>query len=95
MTTPVVSPQASPLENAFRAFHGAMTSELVQSPADFGLGNTPARLVPDATTTVVCGFCSTGCGLNVHLKDGVAVNLTADPSYPVNLGMPARKDGRL
>ena len=25
---------------------------------------------PDATTTMVCGFCSTGCGLNIHLKEG-------------------------
>ena len=27
---------------------------------------------------MVCGFCSTGCGLNVHLKDGQAINLSAD-----------------
>ncbi len=91
MTTPVVTPQASPLENTLRSFDGSMTAELVQSPADFGLGNTPSRLTPDATTTVVCGFCSTGCGLNIHLKDGVAINLTADPSYPVNLGMACPK----
>ena len=25
---------------------------------------------------MVCGFCSTGCGLNIHLKDGVAIGLT-------------------
>ena len=40
---------------------------------------------------MVCGFCSTGCGLKVHLKDGEAVNLTADPDYPVNLGMACPK----
>ena len=51
----------------------------------------PARLAPDATTTMVCGFCSTGCGLNVHMRDGRAVNLSADTSYPVNLGMACPK----
>src|SRR5207244_263210 len=54
-------------------------------------GKVPARLQPDATTTMVCGFCSTGCGLNIHLKDGKAINLTADTNYPVNLGMACPK----
>jgi anaerobic selenocysteine-containing dehydrogenase len=40
---------------------------------------------------MVCGFCSTGCGLNIHLRDGTAVNLSADPEYPVNLGMACPK----
>src|SRR5438105_1924656 len=51
----------------------------------------PARLKPDSTTTVVCGFCSTGCGLNIHLKNGEAVNLSPDTHYPVNLGMACPK----
>ena len=42
-------------------------------------------------TTMVCGFCSTGCGLNIHMRDGQAVNLSADTSYPVNLGMACPK----
>ena len=54
-------------------------------------GKVPARLKPDDTTTMVCGFCSTGCGLNVHLKDGQAINLSADTDYPVNLGMACPK----
>src|SRR6266576_496925 len=48
-----------------RQWTGPLTRELVQRPGDFGLGHLPSRLQPDATTTVVCGFCSTGCGLNV------------------------------
>src|SRR5262245_56588572 len=70
-----------------REFAGPLTSDLVLHPGDFGLGKVPARLTPDATTTMVCGFCSTGCGLNVHLKNGHAINLSATPDYPVNLGM--------
>jgi len=51
----------------------------------------PRQLSPDATTTAVCGYCSTGCGLNVHLREGEAINLTADSDYPVNLGMACPK----
>lgn len=74
-----------------RAWKGPLTEELVRQPGKFGLGQIPARLTPDATTTIVCGFCSTGCGLNVHLKDGEAVNLSADADYPVNSGMACPK----
>ena len=38
-------------------------------PGKFGLGKIPAKLAPDATTTMVCGYCSTGCGLKVHLQE--------------------------
>jgi assimilatory nitrate reductase catalytic subunit len=51
----------------------------------------PARLKPDGTTGVVCGFCATGCGLTAHLVDGEAVNLSPDPAFPVNLGMACPK----
>ncbi len=74
-----------------RAWDGALTQDLVQHPGDFGLGRVPARLAPDDTTTMVCGYCSTGCGLNIHLKDGRAINLSADTHYPVNLGMACPK----
>src|SRR5262249_117447 len=33
----------------------------------------------------------TGCGLNVHLREGHAVGLSPDPAYPVNLGMACPK----
>jgi anaerobic selenocysteine-containing dehydrogenase len=74
-----------------RQWTGPLTGDLVLRPGEFGLGRIPARLQPDATTTIVCGFCSTGCGLNVHLRNGEAINLSADPRYPVNLGMACPK----
>lgn len=74
-----------------RAREGVLTTDLVQKPGQFGLGRVPARLKPDATTDMVCGFCSTGCGLTVHLQDGQAVNVTPAPKYPVNLGMACPK----
>jgi anaerobic selenocysteine-containing dehydrogenase len=82
-----------PLREAFalRAWKGPLTEELVRDPGKFGLGQVPARLAPDATTTMVCGFCSTGCGLNIHMRNGQAINLSADATYPVNLGMACPK----
>jgi assimilatory nitrate reductase catalytic subunit len=70
---------------------GPLTRELLQQPARFGLGRIPEKLAPDRTTTMVCGFCSTGCGLDVLLKDGDAIGLTPAADYPVNLGMACPK----
>jgi len=74
-----------------RQWTGPLTAELVRTPGGFGLGQVPSGRAPTATTGMVCGFCSTGCGLSVHLRDGEAVNLTPDPAYPVNLGMACPK----
>lgn len=80
------------VEKLLHARSGPMTSELVLRPGDFGLGRVPARLKPAGTARSVCGFCSTGCSLKVHLNaQGEAINLTADPDYPVNLGMACPK----
>lgn len=65
---------------------GPLTQQLQQSAAPFGLGNVPALRVPDATVDMVCGYCSTGCSLTVHLRDGEPVNLTPTKDYPVNTG---------
>ncbi|MGE3308398.1 MAG: molybdopterin oxidoreductase family protein [Limisphaerales bacterium] len=70
---------------------GPMTAELDRVPGGFGLGAVPRRLAPASTANLVCGFCATGCSLRAHLRDGVAVNLSPDPDYPVNLGMACPK----
>ncbi|MGD8863358.1 MAG: nitrate reductase [Myxococcales bacterium] len=79
------------LTTLMRDRHGPLTRELVRSPGGFGLGQVPTRLEPDATTSMVCGFCSTGCGLDLHLRQGQAVNLSPTTEYPVNLGMACPK----
>lgn len=90
MSAQSTSPSARK-SNLFRRWDGKLTSDLVLEPAKFGLGQVPKKLTPNASTTSVCGFCSTGCGLTVHLKDGAAVNLTPDTQYPVNMGMACPK----
>lgn len=74
-----------------REFDGPLTRDLVRLPGQFGLGQVPKKLTPDAVTTSVCGYCSTGCGLKVHMREGQAINLSADPGYPVNMGMACPK----
>lgn len=70
---------------------GPLTTELLREPGDFGLGQVPLKTKPDTTTDMVCGYCSTGCSLRIHLKDDVAVNLSPATEYPVNLGMACPK----
>jgi len=90
-TTSAPRPLAARLAEAVRSFHGPLTHELVLAPGKFGLGRLPAGLQPTAVTQTVCGFCSTGCGLTVHLRDGEAVGLSPSTDYPVNLGMACPK----
>ncbi|HYE31379.1 MAG TPA: nitrate reductase [Methylomirabilota bacterium] len=76
---------------AIQQHAGPLTEELVQTPGRFGLGRVPVALAPDGAATSICGFCSTGCSLKIHLRQGAAINLTPDPLYPVNLGMACPK----
>jgi anaerobic selenocysteine-containing dehydrogenase len=70
---------------------GSLTRKLLLEPASFGLGKVPSSVKPDQTTSMVCGFCSTGCSLQIHMKGDEAVNLTPNTHYPVNLGMACPK----
>src|SRR5215210_5280960 len=79
------------LPSLLRQWDGPLTQNLVQYPSQFGLGQLPAAQQPDTTTSMVCGFCSTGCGLNIHLRDGSAIGLSPAVDYPVNLGMACPK----
>src|SRR5262249_16703558 len=64
---------------------------LTLEPARFGLGLMPSTMQPDEVTSSICGFCSTGCSLNIHLKNNAATGLTPTRNYPVNLGMACPK----
>ena len=70
---------------------GRQGDDLARSAGGFGLGQVPARLAPEAVTSMVCGYCSVGCSLDVHLREGRAVNLSPTTEYPVNLGMACPK----
>ena len=63
---------------------GPLTEELALAASPLGV--LPKRLLPQQSVRMVCGFCSTGCSLDVHIKDGAAVNVTPTKDYPVNTG---------
>ncbi len=44
-----------------RARDGRLTRQMQRAPGGFGLGRVPAAKAPDATTSMICGFCSVGC----------------------------------
>ncbi|MEL7263839.1 MAG: molybdopterin-dependent oxidoreductase, partial [Planctomycetota bacterium] len=79
------------LPQILQARDGKMTRSLLLHPGEHGLGMTHASMSADTTTTATCGFCSTGCGLRLHIRDEQAVGLTPETHYPVNLGMACPK----
>ncbi len=91
MAPKLLQPLVNKVTDLLISKDGPLTRELLLKPGAFGLGKVPEKLTPDQTTTMVCGFCSTGCGLKIHLKAGSAINLTPDTHYPVNLGMACPK----
>jgi assimilatory nitrate reductase catalytic subunit len=75
--------------SVWRARTGPLSRELTLD--DSPVGRVPARLRPDALAKLVCGYCSTGCALDVHLRAGAPVNLSPTRDYPVNRGMACPK----
>ncbi|QGG46733.1 formate dehydrogenase-N subunit alpha [Heliorestis convoluta] len=74
----------------FLQISGATTA-LVASNLGFSLqsleANTPRLRIAEAReTTSICCFCSCGCGLLCHTKDGQLINVEGDPDNPVNRG---------
>ncbi len=65
---------------------GPFTEELELADSPFGFGKLPKRLLPERTVKSVCGYCSVGCSLDVHVKNGEAMNVTPTADYPVNIG---------
>jgi anaerobic selenocysteine-containing dehydrogenase len=91
MPIPLLPAAASWLRQLLHQREGALTRELLLRPAQFGLGLVPDKAAPEATRTTICGFCSTGCALDVHLRRGEAVGITPTVDYPVNLAMACPK----
>lgn len=74
---------------------GQLSSRLGRRAGGFHLGQVPADRVPDMLTRSVCGYCSVGCGLDVHLQGGRAIGITPSPTHPVNRGSACPKGWEL
>ncbi len=46
----------------------------------------PPKIAYTKETTTICPYCSVGCGIIVHTRDGRVVNSEGDPDHPINLG---------
>jgi formate dehydrogenase major subunit len=71
-----------------------------------GVGITPQEVssqisVPEARikgateTKTICAFCSVGCGILVHSKDGKVISTEGDPDHPINEGSLCAKGASL
>jgi formate dehydrogenase major subunit len=68
----------------------------------FGINLHPAKAyaeelrIKDAKEThTVCPYCSVGCGIMVHSKDGKVVYTEGDPEHPINEGALCSKGSSL
>lgn len=46
-------------------------------------------------TTTICPYCSVGCGIVVHTKDGKVINTEGDPEHPISEGTLCSKGASL
>jgi formate dehydrogenase major subunit len=53
------------------------------------------RIKDAKQTTTVCPYCSVGCGIIVHAKDGKVINTEGDPDHPINEGTLCSKGSSL
>ena len=63
---------------------GIEPSERTDEVRRWVTANTPAA--GEQSVVSVCGYCSVGCGLAVHVKDGCPPTVTPAVDYPVNKG---------
>jgi formate dehydrogenase major subunit len=46
-------------------------------------------------TTTICCFCSVGCGILVHTREGKVINTEGDPEHPISEGSLCSKGGSI
>ncbi len=64
---------------------GLALTDLVQAK-ELQAAAASVKLKGAKEVTTACNFCSCGCGIICHVKDGKLVNLEGDPDHVVNQG---------
>ncbi len=67
------------------AIAGALSNGAL-SPVDAAPPGPELRIKGAKETTTICPYCSVGCGIIVHTKDGRVINTEGDPDHPTNEG---------
>jgi formate dehydrogenase major subunit len=65
---------------------GLALAELGLGPAEAQAAVKKVKLAGVKEFTTACNFCSCGCGIVAHVKDGQLVNLEGDPDHVINEG---------
>jgi formate dehydrogenase major subunit len=65
---------------------GLALAELGFGPGEARAATKGLKLQGAKEFTTACNFCSCGCGMVAHVKDGKLVNLEGDPDHVVNFG---------
>jgi formate dehydrogenase major subunit len=68
---------------------------LSADPASAETKERELRIKGAKETTTVCPFCSVGCGIIVHTKDGKVINTEGDPEHPISEGTLCSKGASL
>ena len=65
---------------------GFAVAELGADPQELQAATQESKLAGAKQVTTICNFCSCGCGMVCHVKDGKLVNLEGDPDHIINQG---------
>ena len=65
---------------------GLLVADVGVSRADVAKAAAGAKLKGAKEFTTACNFCSCGCGIVAHVRDGELVNLEGDPDHVINEG---------
>lgn len=84
----------------FLKLSGTAAGTFIVSGLGFDLSPVEAyaqelRIKGARETTTICCYCSVGCGIIVHSKDGKVVNTEGDPEHPISEGSLCSKGGSL
>ncbi len=56
------------------------------TPEEAAAKEMALRIEGAKQTTTICPYCSVGCSILIHTKDGKVVNVEGDPDSPINEG---------
>lgn len=74
------------LKLAGAAGAGLAVADVGVSLADVGKAAGTQKLSGAKEFTTACNFCSVGCGMVCHVRDGQLLNLEGDPDHVINEG---------
>ncbi len=84
----------------FLKLSGAAAGTFIMGGLGFDLSSAETyarelRIKGAKETTTICCYCSVGCGILVHTREGKVINTEGDPEHPINEGALCSKGASL